>query len=308
MNKTELTQLISKNFDYYQTGHVADYIPALAKVDPKQLGMAIYDLQENHLIEAGDANVRFAVESMSKVPVLLLAIKDNGIDHVFQKINTEPTGFAFNSIMNMEINHRKHPMNPFVNAGAIATTSLINGKKAEEKFDRILAFMKEICDDPAITLNEEIYQSESRTGDINRSLAYYMKGNQMIEGDVPAILDTYFKQCSVNVTAVGIAKLAAVLANKGIAPWNGQRIVSEKSATIVKSIMTIAGLYDESGEFSVHVGVPAKSGVGGGLLAAVPNRYGMGVFSPALDSFGNSAAGIQLLTDVIQELDADIFE
>lgn len=308
MNKTELTQLISKNFDYYQTGHVADYIPALAKVDPKQLGMAIYDLQENHLIEAGDANVRFAVESMSKVPVLLLAIKDNGIDHVFQKINTEPTGFAFNSIMNMEINHRKHPMNPFVNAGAIATTSLINGKNAEEKFDRILAFMKEICDDPAITLNEEIYQSESRTGDINRSLAYYMKGNQMIEGDVPAILDTYFKQCSVNVTAVGIAKLAAVLANKGIVPWNGQRIVSEKSATIVKSIMTIAGLYDESGEFSVHVGVPAKSGVGGGLLAAVPNRYGMGVFSPALDSFGNSAAGIQLLTDVIQELDADIFE
>ncbi|SET75820.1 L-glutaminase [Enterococcus malodoratus] len=308
MNKTELTQLISKNFDYYQTGHVADYIPALAKVDPKQLGMAIYDLQENHLIEAGDANVRFAIESMSKVPVLLLAIKDNGIDHVFQKINTEPTGFAFNSIMNMEINHRKHPMNPFVNAGAIATTSLINGKNAEEKFDRILAFMKEICDDPAITLNEEIYQSESRTGDINRSLAYYMKGNQMIEGDVPAILDTYFKQCSVNVTAVGIAKLAAVLANKGIAPWNGQRIVSEKSATIVKSIMTTAGLYDESGEFSVHVGVPAKSGVGGGLLAAVPNRYGMGVFSPALDSFGNSAAGIQLLTDVIQELDADIFE
>lgn len=308
MNKTELTQLISKNFDYYQTGHVADYIPALAKVDPKQLGMGIYDLQENHLIEAGDANVRFAIESMSKVPVLLLAIKDNGIDHVFQKINTEPTGFAFNSIMNMEINHRKHPMNPFVNAGAIATTSLINGKNAEEKFDRILAFMKEICDDPAITLNEEIYQSESRTGDINRSLAYYMKGNQMIEGDVPAILDTYFKQCSVNVTAVGIAKLAAVLANKGIAPWNGQRIVSEKSATIVKSIMTTAGLYDESGEFSVHVGVPAKSGVGGGLLAAVPNRYGMGVFSPALDSFGNSAAGIQLLTDVIQELDADIFE
>ncbi|MGP5431711.1 glutaminase A [Enterococcus malodoratus] len=308
MNKTELTQLISKNFDYYQTGHVADYIPALAKVDPKQLGMAIYDLQENHLIEAGDANVRFAIESMSKVPVLLLAIKDNGIDHVFQKINTEPTGFAFNSIMNMEINHRKHPMNPFVNAGAIATTSLINGKNAAEKFDRILAFMKEICDDPAITLNEEIYQSESRTGDINRSLAYYMKGNQMIEGDVPAILDTYFKQCSVNVTAVGIAKLAAVLANKGIVPWNGQRIVSEKSATIVKSIMTTAGLYDESGEFSVHVGVPAKSGVGGGLLAAVPNRYGMGVFSPALDSFGNSAAGIQLLTDVIQELDADIFE
>ncbi|MEO2688178.1 glutaminase, partial [Enterococcus faecium] len=126
--------------------------------------------------------------------------------------------------------------------------------------------------------------------------------------DVPEILDAYFRQCSVNVTATGIAKLAAVLANKGIAPWNGNRLITEESATIVKSIMTTAGLYDESGEFSVHVGVPAKSGVGGGLMAAVPNRYGIGVFSPALDPFGNSAAGIQLLKDVVKELDADIFE
>ena len=288
MEVKELEQLIGKNFHYYQTGQVADYIPALAEVDPKQLGMAIYDLDTKQLIEGGDADVRFAIESMSKVPVLLLAIKDNGIEKVFQTINTEPTGFAFNSIMNMEINHRKHPMNPFV--------------------ERILSFMKEICDDPNITLNEEIYHSESRTGDINRSLAYYMKGNQMIEGDVPEILDAYFRQCSLNVTATGIAKLAAVLANKGIAPWNGKQIITEESATIVKSIMTTAGLYDESGEFSVHVGVPAKSGVGGGLMAAVPNRYGIGVFSPALDPFGNSAAGIQLLKDVVKELDADIFE
>ncbi|WP_165006057.1 MULTISPECIES: glutaminase A [unclassified Enterococcus] len=308
MDVKELEQLVGKNFHYYQTGQVANYIPALAKVNPEQLGMALYDLKSNRLIQAGDAQVRFAIESMSKVPVLLLAIKDNGLEKVFETINTEPTGFAFNSILNMEINHRKHPMNPFVNAGAIATTSLIHGKDADERFSRILTFMKEICDDPGITLNEEIYHSESRTGDINRSLAYYMKGNQMIEGDVTEILDAYFRQCSVNVTATGIAKIAAVLANKGVAPWNGQQIVSEESATIVKSIMTTAGLYDESGEFSVHVGVPAKSGVGGGLMAAVPNRFGIGVFSPALDPYGNSAAGIQLLKDVIKELDADIFE
>lgn len=308
MDVKELEQLIGKNFHYYQTGHVADYIPALAQVNPEQLGMAIYDLKKNQLIEAGDSQVRFAIESMSKVPVLLLAIQDNGIDKVFQTINTEPTGFAFNSTLNMELNHRHHPMNPFVNAGAIATTSLIAGKDPEDKFNRILAFMKEICDDPQITLNEEIYHSESRTGDINRSLAYYMKGNQMIDGDVSEILDVYFKQCSVNVTAKGIAKLGAVLANKGIAPWSGQQIITEESATIVKSIMTTAGLYDESGEFSVHVGVPAKSGVGGGLMVAVPNYYGMGVFSPALDAFGNSAAGIQLLKDVVEKLDVDIFD
>lgn len=308
MNTQELEQLIGKNFHYYQVGQVANYIPALAEVNPKQLGMAIYDLKNNHLIKAGDANVRFAIESMSKVPVLLLAIKDNGIKKVFQKVSTEPTGFSFNSILNMEINHRQHPMNPFVNAGAITTTSLIHGKDAAEKFNRIIKFMEKLCNDTNITLNEEIYQSESKTGDINRSLAYYMKGNKMIEGDVSEILDVYFKQCSVNVTAVGIANLAAVLANKGIAPWSEQRIISEESATIVKSIMTTAGLYDESGQFSVHVGVPAKSGVGGGLMAAIPNRFGMGIFSPALDSFGNSSAGIQLLKDVIGNLDGNIFE
>lgn len=308
MNDYTLKQLVDKNFDYYKNGEVANYIPALAEVSPKQLGIAVYDLTSNELMKAGDVDVRFAIESMSKVPVLLLAIKDCGIKKVFETINTEPTGFAFNSIMNMEINHRKHPMNPFVNAGAIATTSLISGKDANEKFERILSFMKQICDDTDITLNKEIYLSESKTGDINRSLAYYMKGNQMIDEEVSETLETYFKQCSVNVTATGIAKLAAVLANKGIAPWNNQRIISEESATIVKSIMTTAGLYDESGEFSVHVGVPAKSGVGGGLMAAVPNSYGIGVFSPALDKFGNSAAGIQLLKDTVQELDADIFQ
>lgn len=308
MNQQLLEELVGKNFHYYQTGQVANYIPALAEVNPKQLGMAIYDIKQNNLIQAGDASARFAIESISKVPVLLLAIEDNGLETVFETINTEPTGFAFNSILNMEINQQQHPMNPFVNAGAIATTSLIHGKNMDDKFDRILSFMKEICHDPAITLNEEIYLSESKTGDINRSLAYYMKGNQMIKGNVEEILDTYFKQCSVNVTANGLAHLGAVLANKGIAPWNNTRIISEKSATIVKSIMTTAGLYDESGEFSAHVGVPAKSGVGGGLMAAVPNCYGFGVFSPALDNCGNSAAGIQLLKDVVAQLHVDIFD
>lgn len=308
MDDKRLNELVKKNFEYYKEGKVADYIPALAEVDPKQLGIAIYDFKNNQELSAGASSARFAIESMSKVPVLLLAIQDNGMEAVFKKINTEPTGFAFNSILNMEINHRKKPMNPFVNAGAIATTSLVKGKDADERFERILTFMKLICDDQGIVLNEEIYHSESRTGDINRSLAYYMKGNSMIEGNVDDILDSYFRQCSVEVTAEGIARLAGVLANKGIAPWNNQRIVSEESATVVKSIMTTAGLYDESGEFSVHVGVPAKSGVGGGLMAAVPNRYGIGVFSPALDVYGNSSAGMKLLRDVVAEMALDIFE
>ncbi len=183
---------------------------ALAEVDAKQLGMAIYDLDTKQLIKGGDADVRFAIESMSKVPVLLLAIKDNGIEKVFQTINTEPTGFAFNSIIDMEINHRKHPMNPFVNAGAIATTSLIAGKDADEKFERIISFMKEICDDPDITLNGVLILNQEQVISI-ALFAYYMKGNQMIEGDVPEILDAYFRQCSVECHRYRYSKISCCI-------------------------------------------------------------------------------------------------
>lgn len=308
MNQKTLDTFVQANLHFCEQGKVADYIPALAQVAPNQLGIAIYNCQTNEMLSSGDATVRFAIESMSKVPVLLLAIEDNGIEGVLKKVNTEPTGFAFNSILNMEINHDSRPLNPFVNAGAIATSSLVKGKNNQDRFERILSFMKELCDDDGIILNEEIYTSESRTGDINRSLAYYMKGNQMIEGDVDEILDVYFKQCSVEVTAQGIAKAAAVLANGGVAPWNQKQLVSKEAATLVKSIMTTAGLYDESGEFSAHVGIPAKSGVGGGLLGVAPKKFGIGVFSPPLDSCGNSTAGVRLLKDVVDVLDLNIFE
>lgn len=307
MNQVMLEKLIEKNFDYYKEGNVADYIPALAQVDPKQLGISIYDVATGEVVSAGASQQRFAIESMSKVPVLLLAIADNGLDVVLEKVKTEATGFSFNSIMNMEINQSKRPLNPFVNAGAIAVTSLIKGKDYEEKFQRILAFIQELCDDKKASLDEEIYQSEARTGDINRSLVYYMKGHGMITGDAAKVLDIYFKQCSINVTAEGIAKMAAVLANKGIAPWNNKRLISHEAATVVKSIMVTAGLYDESGSFSAKVGVPTKSGVGGGLLTAAPNRCGIGIFSPALDKYGNSIAGLHLLKDVVDEMGLNIF-
>ena len=208
----------------------------------------------------------------------------------------------------MEINKRHYPMNPFVNTGAIVVNSLIPGKDSAERFDRILNFMKEICNDPDLTLNEEIYHSESQTGNMNRSLAYYMKANDMFKGDVEDILDSYFKQCSVNVTTKDLANLAALLANGGIAPWNNQRILREENATVVKSIMVTAGLYDQSGDFSSHVGVPSKSGVGGGLISAIPQKAGIGVFGPALDKEGNSVAGIKALNFLVKKLNLNIFE
>lgn len=310
MNQTQLEQLVKKNFNFYQDGHVADYIPALGEVNPKQLGVSLYDLANKQQLNAGDSNVRFAIESISKVPVLLLAIQDRGLKTVFNTVGNEPTGFAFNSIMNMEINNLKHPMNPFVNAGAIVTSSLVKGDSDDERFGRILSWMQEIMDDPEIYLAEETYKSEWETCDVNRSLSYYEKANGMFpfDKDVPEVLDVYCKQCSVMVTAEDLAHLGAVLANKGVAPWNGKRLISEEAATITKSIMTTAGLYNQSGDYSVHVGVPSKSGVGGGLMVASPEKFGIGTFSPALDKDGNSVAGIHLLEDLVSDLNLDIFK
>lgn len=302
-----LNKLVEKNKAFIKDGHVATYIPALAKVDPNQLGVSIVDLKENKAFNAGDSNVRFAIESISKVPVLILAILDNGLDFVFNKIGTEPTGFPFNSIMNMEIRHGEKPTNPFVNAGAIATNSLVKGKDSDERSARILDFFKKIMNDSNITLDTDIYLSEKRTGDVNRSLAFYMKGNDIADFDVDDVLDSYFRQCSMLVTAEGLANMGAVLANRGICPWNNERLFDEEVATIVKSLMTSCGLYDESGTFSVHIGVPAKSGVGGGILVAVPNKCGIGLFSPALDVPGNSVASMKLLKDLCTEYELDIF-
>lgn len=308
MDTKTLEELVIKNKVYCLQGKNADYIPALEQVNPNQLGITLFDINSKEIISAGDSSTRFAIESISKVPALLLAIEDNGIATVLKHINTEATGFSFNSPLNMEINHDKHPLNPFVNIGAIETTSLIKGESSDTRFSRLLTFIKNICDDDDISLNDDIYQSESKTGDINRSLAYYLKGNHMLSGDVDEILEVYFKQCSLNVTTGDIARMASVLANKGVTPWDNKRLISEESATLVKSIMTTAGLYDESGEFSAHVGIPGKSGVGGGLMGVSPNRYGIGVFSPPLDKSGNSVAGVKLLRDVVTHLSLNMFD
>lgn len=305
-----LENLVVENKKYIKNGHVATYIPALAKVDENQLGIAIVDLRDNNYKEyfAGNYNNKFAIESTSKVITLIMAMLDNSPEHVFNKIGTEPSGFAFNSILNMEINNKSVPSNPFINAGAIIVNSLIKGKNSDERTSRILDFTKKLTNNYNIKVIEDIYLSEKRTGDINRSLAYHMKAHNLIDGDVEDVLDSYFRQCSISVTALDLARIGAVLANKGICPWNNERLIPIGICTVVKSIMVTCGLYDESGDFAVHIGIPAKSGVGGGILGSVPNKMGIGIFGPALDSMGNSIAGVKMLQQLSKELDLDIFE
>ena len=304
LNLNDAIQACWKRID---EGQVATYIPALAKVDPYQLGVCLYDVDSGKKNCAGASEVRFAIESVSKVITLLYAIERLGLTTVEEQVGTRQTGFAFDTILNMEITKETKPLNPFVNSGAILVSSLIEEEDHRSPFDQILDFTREICHDPQITLNEEIYQSELRTGDMNRSLAYYLKAKETLANDVTTSLETYFKQCSMMVTCESLANLGAVLANDGIAPWSEERLISSAAATYAKSVMMTTGLYNESGTYSVKIGIPTKSGVGGGLVASAP-KYGIGIFSPALDPAGNSVAGLALLEMISQELKLDIFD
>jgi len=304
--KRILDTIIDKNRHWTKEGTVASYIPELSKADGEALGICVTTLDGEEFF-AGDYETKFTIQSISKVVTLMLAIIDNGVDYVFTKIGMEPTEAAFNSIINLEKNNDQKPINPMINAGAIATVSLITGDTADEKFNRILKFTRKITGNPDININEGVYASEKATGDRNRSLAYFMKSTGILEGDVEEVLDVYFRQCSLEVNCRDVARIGAVLANAGVIISNNERVISREATRIIKTIMVTCGMYDGSGNFAVHIGIPAKSGVGGGIMAAVPRRMGVGVIGPSLDKKGNSIGGIKVLEELSRELDLSIF-
>lgn len=301
-----LESVIENNLPYTKDGKVASYIPLLSNANPNHLGICVTTL-EGKEYSAGDCEVKFTMQSISKVISLMVAILDKGTKNVFSRVGMEPTGDGFNSIVNLEVRNYNKPFNPMINAGAIVTCSLIEGDNVEEKFQKVLNFTRKITGNDSIDINEGVYLSEKTTGDRNRALAYFMKGNGILQGNVDEVLDVYFKQCSMEVCCRDISRIAAMLANDGILPWSGERVISREVARIVKTIMVTCGMYDESGEFAVHIGIPAKSGVGGGIMASVPKRMGIGVFGPSLDEKGNSIAGIKMLQELSKELDLSIF-
>lgn len=306
MLKKLLESVIENNRCYTKEGRVASYIPELQKVNGDSLGIYISSLDGQDYF-AGDYDTKFTIQSISKIISLMIAIIDNGRDFVFSRIGVEPTADAFNSIINLETKNSNRPLNPMINSGAIATVSLIHGDMADETIDRILNFTRKITGNSEIDINNEVYESEKRTGDRNRSLAYFMKSTGIINKNVEEVLEVYFKMCSMEVTCKDISRIAAMLANDGILPWSGERVVPLYATKIIKSIMVTCGMYDASGETAVNIGVPCKSGVGGGILAVSPRRMGIGVVGPALDAKGNSIAGIKVLEELSKELDLSIF-
>ena len=301
-----LSDIIVSNRKHTANGQVASYIPELKKANGDDLGICIID-KYNNIYCAGDYNKKFTIQSISKTIVLAMALMDNEWDYVFSKVGMEPSGDPFNSIMKLETNDTKIPCNPMINAGAIATTSLIKGKNLKDKEERMLSFFRKLAKNDNLQINKSVYESEKLTGNRNRAMAYLLKNDGVIEGDVDETLDLYFKQCSIEVSVIDLARIGLLFANYGIDIETGERVISENISRMIKTFMVTCGMYDASGEFALKVGIPAKSGVGGGIMASIPNRMGIGVFGPSLDKKGNSIAGLKVLEELSQRLSLSIF-
>jgi glutaminase len=249
--------------------------------------------------------VTFALQSMSKVFVYALALQDHGRDHVLEHVGVEPSGDAFNSIVFDERSHR--PFNPMVNAGALVTTDLVRGKDGAEKLERILVLLRAFAGNPSIDVDWDVFEKEMATADRNRATAYLMRSNGMLSGDVEAILALYLQQCSVQVTCRDLAVMAATLANGCVNPLAAEPVLSRAHVRDVLSVMHTCGMYDAAGQWAFDVGVPAKSGVSGGILASIPGKMGIGVYSPGLDYHGNSVRGVRVCEEVSGRLGLHVF-
>jgi glutaminase len=285
-------------------GKNADYIPYLAQVDSKLFGVAIVTT-DNQVLTLGDVNYSFSIQSISKVFTLALAMEELGPDKVFEKIGSEPTGRPFNSVLAV-VDMPTHTGNPLVNAGAIATTSLISGQDAAGKWNKILAFYGKVAGDK-LSLIDEVYKSEAATNAGNKALAMLLAKYDRIYADPFESVDIYTKQCSVGVTAVQLARMGATLANNGVNPATGEQVIKRADVPHILATMTMAGLYDGSGGWAWHVGLPAKSGVGGGIVAIAPGKGAIAVFAPPLDEAGNSVKAQEVIEYVARKLNYNLF-
>lgn len=286
-------------------GEVAHYIPELARVDPNAFGIAVIDADGN-VASGGDADTPFSIQSVSKVFTLTLALGRYG-DRLWQHVGREPSGSAFNSIVQLEF-ERGIPRNPFINAGAIAVTDMIlSGHQPREALGEILRFMRFLANDPSITIDEAVAASEQRTGFRNIALANYMKSFGVIENPVDLTLGVYFHQCAIAMSCRQLATAGRFLAHNGRNPTTGMLVVHPERARRINAVMMTCGHYDGSGEFAYRVGLPGKSGVGGGILAIAPGKASIAVWSPGLDATGNSHLGRIALEALTRKLGWSIF-
>ncbi|PSV18832.1 glutaminase [Photobacterium leiognathi subsp. mandapamensis] len=305
--KKDVAAVMQQAFDLHKDnkdGANASYIPFLASVPSELCGLAFVSVT-GEVIKIQDVDYRYAIESISKIMTLGLALEQSGADAVHSKIGADPTGLPFNSVMALEL-HDDKPLTPLVNAGAMATVSLIEADDKEQRWQKILAFQSALAA-ADIELSEDVNQSEQTTNAHNRAMALLLESSNRIYSDPLEACDVYTRQCSTLFNTVELATVGATFANGGKNPVSGQQIVSPENAAHILAEMMMEGLYDTSGDWAYDVGLPGKSGVGGGLLTIIPNVGALAAFSPRLDQFGNSVRGQLMIKHVAQTMSWNLF-
>ncbi|HZD96222.1 MAG TPA: glutaminase A [Candidatus Sulfotelmatobacter sp.] len=305
--KEQVQAAVNEAYEKFKSntdGKNADYIPELAKVDPKLYGIAIVTA-DGQVVTAGDVDKAFSIQSISKVFSLAMAMEELGPDKVFEKIGMEPTGRPFNSVEAV-VDMPTHTGNPLVNAGAISTVSLISASTPDEKYNKILSFYSKAAGDKLALIND-VYKSEAATNTGNKALAALLLKYERIYADPLQSVDVYTKQCSVGVTAKQLAMMGATISNFGANPVTREQVIKRENVPEILATMTMAGLYDGSGGWAWHVGLPAKSGVGGGIVAIVPGKGAIAVFAPPLDKAGNSVKAQLAIAYVADKLGINLY-
>jgi glutaminase len=298
-----LQHMLAQSQPLYSTGKVADYIPALAQVAPQQAAVAVATL-DGRLHSAGAAQQSFSLQSISKIFGLVMAMNRLG-DELWQRVNMEPSGQPFNSIVQLEW-EQGIPRNPMINAGAIVVADVLVSHYSASK-TAFLTFLRRLAGEEALYADQQVYLSELEHGNRNAAMAYLMKSFGNIEADVPQVLEHYFHQCATAISCEQLARSLLFLANRGVQPQNNEQICSRRDAHRVNAILSTSGMYDQSGEFAFKVGLPAKSGVGGAIVAIVPQFGVITAWSPPLNNYGNSVVAMQLIQQLADELGLSLF-
>ena len=297
-------------------GKNASYIPALENADSMHLGITIIE-PNGSILKSGDSDVTFTLQSVSKVISFIVACTHHGVPYVLERVDLEPTGDPFDSIIRLEMHKLGKPLNPMINAGAIAVSAILPGDNPAAKLESIFVLMEKMLGKTS-SYSEEVFRSEWETANRNRALAYYLKETGYLEIAVEEALEVYLKQCSIEVTTEDIALIGLILALDGYHPIRKEQILPKEVARLAKSLMLTCGVYNNSGRFAAFIGIPTKTGVSGGIMSAVPPRVraegspllagcGIGIYGPSIDEYGSSVAGVYLLEKIAKTWDLSIF-
>lgn len=314
----ELNHFLNRKIAYYKAnlaGECASYIPALKKQNPHYLACSII-LPNGKVYLNGDYDISFTLQSISKVITFIVACMHRGISSVLEWVDVEPTGDPFNSLLRFELNGKQKPFNPMINVGALTVASLLPGSSPMDKIKEVTQFLSTLLDKDVL-INQTIFESEWNTAHRNRALAHFLMENNLLASSVEDTLFTYINLCSIEITVEDLAKIGLILSLDGFDPLRKIHLIPKDITRLAKILMFTCGMYNSSGKFAAFVGIPAKSGISGGILGAVPPSFrhhplfsegcGIGVYGPAIDEHGNSIKGIRLLEDFIQTYGVEIF-